>query len=56
MYYNNSKSEYKLLKEGIIVDENYIEDAKKYTEELLEISNSIIVYNLIETEGDKIKK
>ncbi len=56
MYYNNSKSEYKLLKEGIVVDENYIENAKTYAEEILEISNDIIVYNLIETEGDKITK
>ncbi len=56
MYYNNSKSEYKLLKEGIVVDENYIEKAKKQAEEILDILNSIIVYNLIETEGDKIRK
>lgn len=56
MYYNNSKGEYKLLKEGIIVDENYIEDAKTYVEKLLQISNDIIIYNLIETEGDKIQK
>lgn len=56
MYYNNSKGEYKLLKEGIIVDENYIEDAKTYVEKLLQISNDIIIYNLIETEGEKIQK
>ena len=56
MYYNNSKGEYKLLKEGIVVEENYIENAKKYVEEVLDISNKIIVYNLIETEGDKIQK
>lgn len=56
MYYNNSKEEYKLLKENVILSENYIEDTKAYVEELLEISNNIIVYNLIETEGDKLKK
>lgn len=55
MYYNNSKSEYNVFKDGgIVIDENYIEYAKKYTEELLELSNDIIVYNLIKTEGANI--
>ena len=55
LYYNDSKSEYKVLKEALIIDEKYIEDCKKYTEEILEVSNDIIVYNLIETEGAKIE-
>ena len=54
VYYNNSKSEYKVLKESVIIDESYIQKCKEYTEEILEISNDIIVYNLIETEGDNI--
>ena len=33
------------------LDVNYIQDHKKYTEKILEISNDIIVYNLIEKEG-----
>lgn len=54
VYYNNSKSEYKVLKESVIIDESYIEELKAYTEQILEVSNDIIVYNLIETEGANI--
>lgn len=56
LYYNNSKSEYKVLKESAIIDESYIEEMKTRAEEMLEISNDIIVYNLIETEGDNINR
>ncbi len=55
VYYNNSKGEYKVLKADAIIDESYIENGKKYTDQILDLSNDIIVYNLIETEGDKIK-
>lgn len=56
VYYNNSKSEYKLLDEkSMVIDEEYIPEMKNYTEKMLELSNNIIVYNLIELEGDKIK-
>ena len=54
LYYNNSKSEYITLKKSVTIDENYIEDCKEYTEKLLELSNDIIVYNLIELEGANI--
>ena len=54
VYYNNSKSEYKVLKESTIIDETYIQDAKEYVENILEISNDIIVYDLIEKEGANI--
>lgn len=56
VYYNNSKSEYKVLKDSVIIDESYIEEQKKYVEQVLEISNNIIVYNLIETEGANINR
>jgi len=56
VYYNNSKSEYKVLKDSVIIDESYIEEQKKYAEQILEISNNIIVYNLIETEGANINR
>ena len=55
VYYNNSKGEYKVLENSSIIDETYIENGKKYTEEVLDISNDIIVYDLIKTEGDNIK-
>lgn len=53
VYYNSSKGEYKTLKD-VIMDDSYIEELKTYSDKILEISNSIIVYDLIETEGDKI--
>ena len=55
VYYNNSKGEYKVLKDSAVIDENTIENGKEYTEKVLEISNDIIVYDLIKTEGDNIK-
>ena len=53
VYYNNSKGEYKVLQDSAVIDETYIETSKDYTEEVLDLSNNIIVYNLIETEGNK---
>lgn len=47
IYYYNTKEEYKVLTDEPI-DETYIEDCKKYTENVIEISNNIIVHNLIE--------
>ena len=47
MYYNNSTGEYKIINENTIIDENYITDHKNYVENLLEVSNSIIVYDLL---------
>ena len=49
VYYNDSKNEYKLLKD-IPLDGNYIKKCKDYTEKLLNISNDIAVYNYFETE------
>ena len=54
VYYNNSKEEYKPLTNDPI-DETYIEDCKKYTENIIEISNDIIVYDLIEKEGYRLE-
>lgn len=56
LYYNNSKSEYQVLKESAVINEDYIENAKNYTEKVLEISNNIIVYDLIEKEGANLQK
>jgi len=47
VYYNDSKNEYKMLKD-VPLDINYIKKNKKYTEELLDISNDIAVYNYFE--------
>lgn len=55
VYYNNSRSEYKVLKESAIIDESYIQENKEKAEKILELSNDIIVYDLIKNEGDKIE-
>lgn len=55
VYYNSSKSEYKIINELLpVLDDSYIEKNRKYAEDILEISNDIIVYDLIKLEGDKI--
>ena len=47
VYYRNSTNEYKILSENVILDENYIDKHLKYTEDRLDVSNSIVVYNLL---------
>ncbi|MDD6878858.1 MAG: LTA synthase family protein [bacterium] len=46
VYYNSQKSEYLVLK-GSIISEEYIEENNKYSDKLLDVSNAIIVYDLI---------
>lgn len=53
VYYNNSTGEY-LVRNNSVIDENYIEYYKDYAEKLLDVSNAIIVHNLIYTEGTEI--
>ena len=55
VYYNASKEEYKPLYNEPI-DEGYIEDCKLYTENIIELSNDIIVYNLIKNEKDRVEE
>ena len=47
VYYNNSTDDYKILKENTIVDDEYINDFIKTANERLEISNGIILYDLL---------
>lgn len=53
LYYNNSNGNYFVFKEGATIDEDYITECKDYTTLRLNISNSIIVYDLIEKEENK---
>ncbi len=53
MYYNAQKEEYLLLKDSV-VNEDEIENNKSYANKLLEVSDSIIVYDL--EEGQKNEK
>lgn len=53
MYYNNSKNESRIF--GMeTIDADYIDEKKKYTENILDLSNDIIVYDLIEKASDRI--
>ena len=53
VYYNNSTGEYYVYNNSVIDDE-YIEKYKKYSDRLLDVSNSIIVHDLIYKEGTDI--
>ena len=53
LYFNNSTGEYKVINENTIIDENYITERKKYVENLLDVSNAIIVYNLLDVKENK---
>ena len=53
VYYRNSKEEYKTLDLETILNEDYINYGKKYTDTLIDISNGIITHNLIKTSQNK---
>ncbi len=53
MYYNNSTGEYYVLKDGTIIDDNYVNKNKDYVEQVLDVSNSIIVYDLLNKKENK---
>ncbi len=54
IYYNNSNSSYLALGNNIVLESDYIENCIKYTEERLDISNNVIVYDLIKRDKEKI--
>ena len=46
IYYNNSTGEYKILKEDIILESDYVTTNLEYAEKTLEVGNAIIMYDL----------
>jgi len=52
VYYNSQKESYMILKNSII-DKAYIENCNLYADKLLNVSNSMIVYNLIEKTNEE---
>lgn len=54
IYYNNFNSSYLSLGTNIVLEENYIENLKTYVEQRLEISNDVIVYDLIRKESENL--
>lgn len=51
VYYSNVNGNFKTLNNGTVLDENYIKERSEYAENVLEVSNAIIVHNLIEKDG-----
>ena len=49
IYYNSSKGEFRQLDLDTSIDLDYIEKNNKYAEELINVSNGIITYDLIKT-------
>ena len=56
VYYSNANEKYKTLKNNAVLDENYVKSRAEYAEERLEVSNAIIVHNLIKNDGDNLLK
>lgn len=55
VYYNSSKGDTKILKEGAEIKSDYISNLIEKTESILEVSNAIVVHDLIKLEGDNVK-
>lgn len=58
VYYTSSKGSYRLLTEDIkttklTLDEDYISNRIKYTEDILQVSNDIIIYDLIREKKER---
>ena len=51
LYYNGSSEKYYVTKLGEAIEQDYIEECKNYAETRLEVSNAIIVHDLIYNEG-----
>lgn len=56
VYYNNVTGKYKTLKSDVVLDENYIKNRADEAERILDVSNGIIVHNLIKKDGDNVLK
>ncbi len=54
VYYSSSANNYLILKENVIIEEDYLENIKEQAEDILSVSNDIIVHDLIKKEGDNI--
>ena len=52
VYYNSQKEEYKPLRDEVI-SEDYIKENNEYTEKLLDVSNNMIVFDLLNSNNIK---
>lgn len=55
VYYNSSTGDTKILKDGAEIKSDYISNLIVKTENILEVSNAIVVHDLIKLEGDNVK-
>ena len=55
IYYNSQKGEYLSL-DGEDINEDYIKEKNKYTEELLNVSDNIIVFDLLNEDKNESNK
>lgn len=53
VFYNNSKEEYRAISLDESLSEDYLKECKDYTDNLIELSNGIILHNLIK---EKLKE
>ncbi|MBP3635671.1 MAG: sulfatase-like hydrolase/transferase [Bacilli bacterium] len=56
IYYNSQKDQYKVLNTDYIVDNDEISNNNEYVSRRLEISNDIILYDLIKNENDRLER
>ena len=56
IYYNSQKDQYKILNTEYIVDKEEISKNNEYASKRLEISNDIILYDLIKNENDRLQR
>ena len=56
IYYNSNKNEYKVLNTDAVINETEIEKNNEIAAKKLEISNDIILYDLIKNEKNKLKR
>ncbi len=56
IYYNSQKDQYKILNTDYIVDKEEISKNNDYTSKRLDISNDIILYDLIKNENDRLQR
>lgn len=54
VYYNAQKGEYLSLNNNEVIDKNYISENTKYAEDLLGVSNDIIVFDLIKKQEEQV--
>lgn len=56
IYYNSNKDEYKVINPDAIIDKDTITRNNDITNKKLQVSNEIIIYDLIKNEKDRLQR